>query len=879
LGAGQAPAAVVPPVIPGYEILGVLGRGGMGVVYKARQKSLQRLVALKMILVGAHASAEHLTRFRTEAEAVARLQHPNVVQIHEVGEHDGLPFFSLEFVEGGSLADHLDGTPWPPRQGAQLVETLARAMHAAHQRGIVHRDLKPGNILLQTQAQGLQSLGLDLGVPKITDFGLAKKLDGTGPTASGALLGTPSYMAPEQTGHQSQAIGPATDVYALGAILYELLTGRPPFKGATPMDTVLQVVSEELVPPGRLQPKMPCDLETICLKCLEKEPAKRYTTAQDLADDLHRFLQGEPIRARPISTWESGVKWVRRRPALAALIAVSGLAVLSLAVGTVWHQARLSAALRAAEEQRDKAQDHFQLARNAVDEMLTEVGAEWLRDIPETEPVRQALLQKALVFYQKFLQEQGGNPEIQRQAGKAYRRVGDIEQLLGHHTEAEKAHHQSIETLAHLVEDFPGGADYAWDLAASHQHLGRLYNSAGQLQQAETAFRQALEIAEKQVRENPEDRQHQPDLATSYGLLGRLCCNRGWVKPAEAEAALGKAFAIWDRLAAEHQADGGYQYELAVSYDDLGVFYRATEKPDQAAEVLRKAIDIKERLVRASPLVTRYQSGLASSYINLGCVLPAEQAEKPFRQALDIEDKLAGKHPHVTTYQRDVGLIYHNLGVCYRDTKRPEQAEAAYHKDVEVAEKLVRDHPTVTEFAVYLAGTCGNMGNILSHHHKSQAALEWYTRAIHLLEPVVKQAEPNARARRYLSNIHHTRASALAELGRHADALQDCERALQFADARRKQDILYEMACIHSLASEAARQDKALVPADRDQQAERHAADAVGLLVQLHTAGYFKSAAALKHAKKDKDLDPLRSRADYREWLAKVEAKAKPAPK
>jgi eukaryotic-like serine/threonine-protein kinase len=221
---------------------------------------------------------------------VARLQHPNIVQIFEVGEHDGHPYFSLEFVDGGSLAQKLDGTPLPPQQAARLVETLARAMHAAHQAGVVHRDLKPANVLLTAD-----------GTPKITDFGLAKKLDSdAGQTQSGAIMGTPSYMAPEQAGGKSKEIGPAADTYALGAILYELLTGRPPFKAPTPLDTVLQVVGDEPVPPRKLQSKTPRDLDTICLKCLQKAPGKRYTTAIDLAEDLRRFQAQEPIQARPV---------------------------------------------------------------------------------------------------------------------------------------------------------------------------------------------------------------------------------------------------------------------------------------------------------------------------------------------------------------------------------------------------------------------------------------------------------------------------------------------------------------------------------------------------------------------------------------------------
>jgi WD40 repeat protein len=308
--------------IPGYEILGELGRGGMGVVYQARQRGLNRIVALKMILAAGHAGPKELARFRHEAEVVAQLHHPHVVQIYEVGEADGRPFFSLEFLAGGSLASKLDGTPWAVRPAVQLVAKLAGGIHAAHQLGIVHRDLKPANVLLDAD-----------GTPKITDFGLAKKFDSdaAGPTQSGAILGTPSYMAPEQAEGKAHLVGPGADVYALGSILYELLTGRPPFRGETPLDTLMLVRNQDPVPPRRLQPKVPRDLETICLKALTKNPAQRYQTAQEMAEDLDRFLTGASIKARPAGVFERTYKLLRRHP----WVVVAVLPVLLLVGGAI----------------------------------------------------------------------------------------------------------------------------------------------------------------------------------------------------------------------------------------------------------------------------------------------------------------------------------------------------------------------------------------------------------------------------------------------------------------------------------------------------------------------------------------------------------------
>lgn len=371
-------ASVVPdpasegPWYPGevgqYVVLGEVGRGGMGVVYQARHRDLRRLVALKMILAGGFASETQRQRFRREAELAARVQHPHIVQVYEVGLHDGRPFLAMEWVDGGTLADRL-GDPWPPHAAAGLVESLARAINVAHRKGVIHRDLKPSNILLQTDAGAAADGPLAGVIPKVADFGLARALDAEGSlTWTGLTVGTPEYMAPEQA--VGAEAGPAADVYALGAVLYRLLTGQTPSRGDTPLEMLQALATAEPIPPRRFRPDLPRDLETITLKAMAREPRQRYATAEALAEDLRRFLAGEPIQARQIGAMERSWRWARRNPWIAAFGGVvAGVLVLATVLslaGMQWYRT-LANTREAARQGAENARVDEAVARGKAD--------------------------------------------------------------------------------------------------------------------------------------------------------------------------------------------------------------------------------------------------------------------------------------------------------------------------------------------------------------------------------------------------------------------------------------------------------------------------------------------------------------------------------
>jgi tetratricopeptide (TPR) repeat protein/tRNA A-37 threonylcarbamoyl transferase component Bud32 len=762
-----------PQRVGSYTILDEVGRGGMEVVYKARQDRPVRIVALKMLLGGSHSSAERRARFRAEADAIAQLRHPNIVQVFEAGEHDDLPFLTLEFCDGGSLAKQLGGMPQLPASAAQRMELLARAVHHAHQAGIVHRDLKPANVLLTAEGQ-----------LKVSDFGLAKA-ERPEITATGAVLGTPSYMAPEQAEGRRE-VGPATDVYALGAMLYELLTGRPPFLAESALDTVYQVVNEEPLPPRRLNAKIPPDLETICLKCLHKAPGRRYISAGELADDLGRWQRGEPIRARPAGRFERAGKWTRRRPAAAALLGVSVLAVLGLAAlagVAVWQwQTAVTAlasertALASERTALHQAEANLGLARQAVDRTFNVARDDPLFQQPRMERARSLLLRKTLPFYKNFRSQRPHDRGLQHDEAEQWFRVGYIEQALLETGEALTAFEKARDLYAGLVQAYPEVAENQQSLAVTHDNLGVLLRGLGKREEALKEHQQARDLLNELVKAHPQVSEYQNDLARTHTYLGGLLADLG--RQEEALKEYQRARDIQDKLV---KASPEYQHVQARTHSNLGLLLKGLGKREQALRAYQKARDLLGKLVTAHPQVPGYQHDLAQTHTNLGMLLAAlgrrEEAMKEHQQARDIQRKLVNAHPDLPAYQNLLAAAHNNLGITLQSLVRREEALKEFQQARDIQAKLVKVHREMPLYQHDLAGTYHNLGMLLQDLGRGEEALKEYQQA-HDLRSKLDKAYPGLP--KYMEGsaaTHHSRGVVLDGLGKHQEALKEYQQA------------------------------------------------------------------------------------------------------
>lgn len=743
------------PTIPGYEILSELGRGGMGVVYKARQTSLNRIVAIKLFVSGS------LKRFRLEAEAIARLQHPHIVQVFEVGTCGRGPYFSQEFIAGGSLADRLDGAPWRAAKAADLVAKLAEAMQFTHDRNIIHRDLKPANILMA-----------DDQTPKISDFGLAKESDrDSGQTATGDIMGSPSYMAPEQAGGVTKHITRSTDIYALGAILYELLTGRPPFYGETAMDTVFQVLSNEPLAPRQVQPKIQRDVETICLKCLEKLPRDRYASAQELADDLRRFLRGEPIRALPVPAWMRAVKWARRRPGLATAIGTATLATLCLIIGGLIYTVLLVGALRVADEERQRRDATLVQAQDVVDQLLSGFSEQRLAHLPHSEALRHDLLTSSLALCEKLQAQNPEKPELRWQVGRAQRQAADLQSLLGKSTDAAASYARSIATLDALTAEH-AAPKYSRELAGAHNNLAALLVQTGRPADAEAEYRLAIDGFEKLLASDGRDFEIARQLARAWDNLGVALLADS--RPREATLAMEKSQTMLKELPAQPKEDDALRKAKATNFNNLGMLYQQIEKTDEAVKALRISQRLFIELQHKAPDDPEHRFGSASSTANLALVCAAGRPEaeeaRHFDAASDMFRRLTADFPAVELYRAQWAHALTNYGSVLQQRGDHKEAAKHYEQAQRLYEGLVAANQTSADYQARLSDCLLRQGLM-------DIAVENLSTADYLLSRAIEIQTPLVKANPARADYHAVLAAANEGAGKLMIARNDAAKA------------------------------------------------------------------------------------------------------
>jgi eukaryotic-like serine/threonine-protein kinase len=861
----SAPPRPIAAEVPGYELLAELGRGGMGVVYKARDLGLNRIVALKMILAGAHSSPTDLARFVAEAEAIAALTHPNIVAIYKIGRHNDLPYFTLEFCPGGSLADKVKDAPLPPRAAVDTVEKLARGIAYAHSKGVVHRDLKPQNVLLAEN-----------GVPRITDFGLAKRLADSEHRASdhltstGAIMGTPSYMAPEQAAGNKD-IGRQADVYALGAILYRLLSGRPPFQAATALETIRQVSNEEPVSLRALNKRLPKDLETICHKCLQKDPTRRYASADDLADDLRRYLNGEPIRARPAGSAERAVKWVKRNPALTAFMAALLLGIAGTAIGLVRAEQARSAEKRRAESEstakdaaikaqelaegrrteaelaRDQARKRYLIALDAFNQMVFPIQDK-LKSRPDTQDLRKELLDNARAGLRTLLQEAEKQGNADQTLVWAYLRMGDVELLLGNAQAAEKQYRTAHESAKKLADSDLQSSQAQRDFAISCEKLGDVELQLGQTKDAFDLYRQQHEINDRLAQASPNDAVAQHNLGVSFSRLGDIALRLG--KANDALDYYRKAVRFAHGLAEANAQNSQFQHDLSIGYEKLGDVLIQLGQTNEALEFYQKKFDIDQRVSQSNPQDLQARRDLGVAYNKLGDVAlktgRADDALGYFQKYMQITELLAQADPKNAFVHTGLLGSHYKMGIA---------AQAAFEFSV-ARERFQEAKSILADFQK--KGWFTSPGETLGKLTVSQWQSEIEARlrscmlaekAISDVEFIFKQTPDKVTALTYV------RVKALSKRKQFTDATATAERFAAWAETQNKNsDVLrYNVAHVLAICAAVANNREALV------------SQALTWLEKAKANGFF-TPQRIADMKQDADFSVIRQHQKFKQF-------------
>jgi len=753
---------------PGYELLAELGRGGMGVIFKARQTKLNRLVALKMILAGKLASSADVQRFRAEAEAAAELDHPNIVPIYETGEYQGQQYFSMKLVEGERLAARLPNLRKDLRQAVPILVKVARAVHFAHQHRILHRDLKPGNVLLDKQ-----------GEPYVTDFGLAKRVESdTALTQTGAIVGTPSYMAPEQARGERQ-LTTATDVYALGAILYELLTGRPPFKADTPLGTVRLVTDCDPVAPRVCNSKADRDLSVVALKCLEKDPAKRYGSAEAVAEELERWLSGVPIQARPAGNMERAWRWCRRYPIVAAL---SFLVIALLAAGTgvfLDGYFKVRAAKTVSDRKAEEARKGFGLAYRSMNQTVFQIAQDPLLKERGFHELRKQLLEPAVKFYSELVELRSDDLQLEAERGLACGMLAEVRTMLGETEQAATNCREKAAVFAALLEVQPDEPRYRLELASANRSLGERLGELGRHDEAAAAFARADELVSPLL-------ERYPDEAQYYGALIALLNNQGAAANSssryeDSRQLFQRALNVQLERDRRFPSTPGNKRRLGEIQMNLGEAYLSLKRYAEALVHLEAGRDLVQKAVEEEPTNPEHLMSLVGGLESLGAVYAkrnrrADQ-ERAWRRSLQLARQLNDQFRGLPSCRVRLARSCHYLAAWLLAPAQSQEARLLLQEATVLLESVVAEFPKIPAYKWDLGVHYVSRGSACSGKD-DESALCWADKAIRVLSEGIRDDPRNPEPRRTLAEAHLLRTVSLLGLGRLDEAQRASQRVL-----------------------------------------------------------------------------------------------------